>query len=618
MGDDCRALESPLSAPTVALCQTRNPWGTHSVLRPIIRTLVIALAAAIVSAGAFAQTTHRAFAAGTYGVYGFDISWPQCGGSYPAPGFAVAIVGVTGGHGFSGNPCLGSPATNPGPPSEFSWSQQAALPNGLYVNIDLPSAAPPQGATGPAGKCAATNVSCFAYNYGFNNSQFAVNYAHARGVDALVWWLDVETNNNWQTTSRVAGTYRTIAPATPQTPAAYTYRIAANTQAIAGAIAGLAASNKVVGVYSTGYQWGLIAGSYAPQVPVWYATADTVSRAPLYCTQSHSFTGGPIWLVQYTVAPGAPGSGFDGDYACTTEAGWESLAGIHLAAVEATGQATSAVAINDNRIYVRPNTGSSFGGLLAMSSTPFYGSRVTTFARLDGPGNPESAVAINDKSIWVMKNTGGAFGPPVRWSNVPFYGTRATLLADLDGSGFPSAVAVNDDSIWVMRMNAMKTGFGPPQRWSSAHFYGSRGTFIADLNGHGMASAVAINDNGIWVMRNNGRAFGPPQHASSATFYGSRGVYVADLDGRGMASAVAINDSSIWVERNNGSGGLNPPSSLSSQPFFGTWQYMADVDGSGRASAVAVGANGIWVKQNVSGQLGPATQWFNGRLYGTH
>ncbi len=93
---------------------------------------------------------------------------------------------------------------------------------------------------------------------------------------------------------------------------------------------------------------------------------------------------------------------------------------------------------------------------------------------------------------------------------------------------------------------------------------------------------------------------------------------MADLDGHGMASAVAINDSSIWVERNNGTGRLNPPSSISTEPFFGTWQYMADVDGSGRASAVAVGANGIWVKKNLSGQLGPATQWFNGPLYGTH
>jgi hypothetical protein len=579
------------------------------VPRPISRTLVIVLAAAIVGAGALAQTAHSASAAGTFGVYGFDISWPQCGGSYPTPGFAVAIVGVTGGHGFSGNPCLAT---------ESMWSQQASLPSSLYVNIDLPSTAPSQGATGPAGRCAAADVSCFAYNYGFNNSQYAVNYANAQGVDAHVWWLDVETNNNWQTTSRVASTYRTVAPATPQTPAAYTYRTAANARSIAGAIAGLAASNKVVGVYSTGYQWNLLAGTYAPQVPVWYATADNVGRAPLYCTQSHSFTGGPIWLVQYAVAPGAPGYGFDGDYACTTEAGWESLAGIHLAAVEATGQGDSAIAINDNRIYVRPNTGTSFGKLVAMSSTPFYGSRATTFARLDGAAKPESAVAINDKSIWVMKNTGGAFGPPVRWSNVPFYGSRVTLLADLDGTGFPAVVAVNDDSIWVMPVNSTKTGFGPPQRWSSSHFYGSRGTFIADLDGKGMASAVAINGNGIWVMRNSGSAFGPPQLASSATFYGSRGVYMADLDGHGMASAVAINDSSIWVERNNGTGGLNAPSSISNEPFFGTWQYMADVDGSGRASAVAVGANGIWVKKNLSGQLGPATQWFNGPLYGTH
>jgi hypothetical protein len=609
MGDDCTALESPVSLPPSHCKSTRQPWGIHSVLRPIVRTLVIVLAAAIVSAATAVQTARTAVAAGTYGVYGYDISWPQCGGSYPTPGFDVAIVGVTGGHGFSGNPCLAS---------EFSWSQQATLPQGLYVNIDLPGTAPAQGATGPAGKCAAANVSCFAYNYGFNNSQYAVNYASARGVDARVWWLDVETNNNWQTRSLVASTYRTVAPATPQTPAAYAYRTAANAEAIAGAIAGLTASSKVVGAYSTDYQWNLIAGSYAPQVPVWYATADNVSRAPLYCTQSHSFTGGPVWLVQYTIAPSAQGHGFDGNYACTTEIGWESIAGIHLATLGTTAQGDSAVAINDNRIYVRPNSGHSFGNLVAMSTAPFYGSRKTVFAPLDGAANPESAVAINDKSIWVMRNTGGTFGTPVSWSNVPFYGSRDTLLADIDGSGFPSAVAINDNSIWVMRMNSTKTGFTPPQPWSSSRFFGSRGTFIADLDGRGMASAVAVNDSSIWVMRSSGSGFAPPRLLSSATFYGSRGVFMADLDGHGVASAVAINDSSIWVERNNGSGGLAAPSSVSNQPFFGTWQYMADVDGSGRQSAVAVSANGIWVKQNQNGRLGPSTQWFSGPLYGTH
>ena len=122
-----------------------------------------------------------------------------------------------------------------------------------------------------------------------------------------MWWLDVETNNYWQTSASTPRRYRTAAPATPAAASAVQYNTTTNARAIAGAIAGLAASNKAVGTYSTRYQWNLIAGSFTPQVPVWYATNDTVDSAPLYCDQSNSFSGGPIWMVQYTVAAGNAG-----------------------------------------------------------------------------------------------------------------------------------------------------------------------------------------------------------------------------------------------------------------------------------------------------------------------
>jgi hypothetical protein len=546
--------------------------------------------------------------AATYGVTGYDISWPQCGGNFPPTSFGVAVVGATGGHGFSANPCLST---------EFAWSQQAALPSALYVNIDLPSAAPAQGQSGPAGNCAAGDVSCFAYNYGYNNSRYALDNTNRQGVDTMVWWLDVETNNLWQTAGTNHTSYRTSVPASSSAPAAYQYDTASNARAIAGAIAGLEASDKIVGTYSTRYQWNLIAGGFAPQVPVWYATNDTVSRAPLYCDQSNSFTGGPVWMVQYTVAAGAPGHGFDGDYACTTQTGWGPLAGIHLATVSVASHGNAAIAINDNRILVRPSNGATFGNLVVASTTPFYGNRGTVFAHLDGQQAPESALAFNDSSVWVMKNVNGHFGTPVVWSTVPFYGSRATLMADLDGNGTPSAVAVNDNSIWVMRMKSTRDGFLAPQLWSSQPFYGNRGTFIADIDGHGRAAAVAINDNSVWVMRTSGSAFGTPTLAVIADFYGTRGVYMGDLDGRG-ASPIAVNDSSIWAERNNGSGGFSQPSLLSTDSFYGDWEYMADVDGSGRDSAIAVSSSGIWVKQNHSGQLGAASLWFAGPFYGTH
>jgi CHAP domain len=296
--------------------------------------------------------------------------------------------------------------------------------------------------------------------------------------------------------------------------------------------------------------------------------------------------------------------------------------GVHLAPLAGSDQASYAIAVTDNGIKALSPGAASFGSPLTWSTTPFYGSRATLFARLDGAAKPEAAVAINGSSIWVMKNLNSTFGPPTAWSTVPFYGSRATLMADVDGSGVASAVAINDKSIWVMRVNSTKDGFEAPQRWSSSLFYGSRGTFMADVDGSGRASAVAINDNSIWVMPNRGgqsAAFGPPQLRATGAFYGNRGTFMADLDGPGQpASAVAMNDSNIWVKKNDGAGTFLAPSAWSNQPFHGAWQYMADVNGSGRASAIAVTGDAIWVEQNTGAAFLPPTRWFGAPFYGTH
>jgi uncharacterized protein YvpB len=294
--------------------------------------------------------------------------------------------------------------------------------------------------------------------------------------------------------------------------------------------------------------------------------------------------------------------------------------GIHLAPLQTTGQASSAIAVASGTIWALSPGAGSFGSNHQWSSVPFYGTRATTFADLDGPGKPASAVAINEASVWVMKNNNGSFGYPTPWSSVPFYGSRATLMADVDGSGFAAAVAINDNSVWVMRVNSARDGFGAPQLWSSSFFYGNRATVMADVDGSGRASPVAVNDDSIWVLPNHGGAsFDPPQSRSSSLFYGSRGTFMADLDGPGKpASAVAMNDSSIWVEKNNGAGSFTAPVPWSSGPFYANSQYLADLDGSGRASAIAVSSTAIWVEQNTGSGFGPPTRWFDGAFYGTH
>jgi hypothetical protein len=99
-----------------------------------------------------------------------------------------------------------------------------------------------------------------------------------------MWWLDVETGNNWSTDTT------------------------SNAQVIAGALAAVRAAGGSPAVYSTARQWAQIAGDYAPGVPAWYATGAALGSPQPWC--GTSFTGGPVVLVQ-----GGSGS-FDGDAAC--------------------------------------------------------------------------------------------------------------------------------------------------------------------------------------------------------------------------------------------------------------------------------------------------------------
>src|SRR4029077_3724708 len=117
---------------------------------------------------------------------GYDISWPQCGGAFPAPPYAFDVVGVTNGRGLPDNPCLGA---------EQGWGQAGLL--SLYMNGNAPPADDPHAASGPAGTCAAGDTGCRAYNYGFNAAIDAFGYAGAQGAHAATWWLDVETANTW-------------------------------------------------------------------------------------------------------------------------------------------------------------------------------------------------------------------------------------------------------------------------------------------------------------------------------------------------------------------------------------------------------------------------------------
>ena len=207
---------------------------------------------------------------------GFDISFPQCVGALPSPPGAFAVVGVNDGRAFTHNPCFGV---------EAAW---AGSQLSIYMNLNAPTAGAAQGMSGPAGQCTGNDTGCMAYNYGYNAAVDSFATASAAGASAPVWWLDVETANTWDSNAFN------------------------NARTIRGALDALTAEGVVAGVYSTGYQWGRIAGSFAPGTPLWVATGSDMPTAVEYCSPLHAFGGGTPWLTQFQTA-GVP---YDQDYAC--------------------------------------------------------------------------------------------------------------------------------------------------------------------------------------------------------------------------------------------------------------------------------------------------------------
>lgn len=314
---------------------------------PARRALLIGVQALIAgtllifTAGPAVAASLDAFGGGIHGSTttptGNDISYPQCGRSFPAAP-AFGIVGLNGGLANNLNRCFGPSSSYPSyTQSELYWAVATATgattqpKASLYVNTADPGnvyngsviADWPQSSTAsdPYGACTTTTVttSTGTYIVGANSQACAWQYGYNRAaqdatwlssaatvIDAqesahpvssqpgnYPWWLDVETGNTWQT--GLSGQAMNVAD-------------------LQGMLYALqSAGGSVIGIYSTSYQWGQIIGTTPLGtlfgIPDWIPGAGTLSRAKANCTLI-AFTVGRVTVTQWF------GHRFDGDYAC--------------------------------------------------------------------------------------------------------------------------------------------------------------------------------------------------------------------------------------------------------------------------------------------------------------
>jgi hypothetical protein len=235
---------------------------------------------------------------------GYDISFPQCNGTFPTNA-AFSIIGVNAGTPYGANPCLG---TGDGP-SELSW---AGMNTDLYANTADPGPAAsfhwPTGQQSPRQCNTPSNpgldtLECH-YDYGWN----AAENSYRDAVDAYIslgwaardaartpvanqWWLDVETANRW------------------------TSKPSLNVEALQGAVEYLSSVGALaVGFYSSASDWRTITAvtTRFASHSSWLAWATSPSDPHSRCGGT-GFTGGRVALVQYM------SGGFDADYRCAAQ-----------------------------------------------------------------------------------------------------------------------------------------------------------------------------------------------------------------------------------------------------------------------------------------------------------
>ena len=208
-------------------------------------------------------------------VIGADASWPNCpvglgvpdrrtlGLPLPLPEARFAVLGLTNGYGFTGNPCLAS---------QVAWAKARHLWLGAYANTGYPNASELQthGGTGTLPERLVRT--------GRAQAAAAVVAMRSAGLTAPMVWLDIEPNSArpWSTNP------------------------AANNALIDGLYAGYREAGLRVGIYSYASAWQqLTSRRQTPGLPAWVPAGRT-NQATALTRCTGAFNGGPVWITQWT------------------------------------------------------------------------------------------------------------------------------------------------------------------------------------------------------------------------------------------------------------------------------------------------------------------------------
>lgn len=224
---------------------------------------------------------------------GNDVSWPQCGKRLPS-GQAFGIVGVNAGLANTTNTCFAT---------ELAWAEASGggtsqAKAALYVNTANPGNVVtdwPTMGVNKYGTCSGGDDQACAYQYGWNMAEAdAQQRISANNPSNFKWWLDVETNNSWE--SGQTG-------------------VANNVADLEGMVDYFHGLDSSVGLYSTSYQWNQIAGVVSSTSSLygldsWLPGASSLSGAENNCSLP-GLTGGSTTITQYV------SKRIDYDYSCS-------------------------------------------------------------------------------------------------------------------------------------------------------------------------------------------------------------------------------------------------------------------------------------------------------------